>query len=133
MKIILKNKKGEVLTENIIFIILNLVFLSILILFLFSRIGGAAVLEERYAKQIALALDSAEPGMTIYLNIKDALKIAKKNLINPDDIIFIRDNIVTVRLHEKGGYNYSFFNNVDVYARFDTESEEKYFFVIDKK
>jgi len=53
------HKKGNILTGNIIFIILNLVFLSILIIFLFSKMGSAIVLEEKYAKQIALILDSA--------------------------------------------------------------------------
>ncbi len=133
MKTLIKKKNGEILTENIIFIILNLVFLSILVVFLFSRTSTAAVFEEKYAKQIALALDSAEPGMTIYLEMKDAIKIAKKNSINLENVISIRDNLVTVRLRDGEGYSYSFFNNAQVTARFDTESEEKYFFVIDKK
>lgn len=107
------NKKGNILTENIIFIILNLVFLSILIIFLFSKMGAAAVLEEKYSKQIALILDYAEPGMTIHLNMKDAIKIANKENRDLNNIIFIQDNIVKVQLREKGGYSYSFFNDID--------------------
>ena len=131
MKELSKNKKGEILTENIIFLILNLVFLSILAIFLFSRTASAAVLEERYAKQIALALDAAEPGMIIHLEMRDALKMAEKNAINFGTIVTIRENIVTVRLRDGGGYSYSFFNNAQITARFDTESEEKYYFVIE--
>ncbi|MBM3228293.1 hypothetical protein FJZ20_00170 [Candidatus Pacearchaeota archaeon] len=125
------NKKGEILTENIIFLILNLVFLSILAIFLFSRTASAAVLEERYAKQIALALDAAESGMIIHLEMGDALKMAEKNSINFGTIVTIRENIVTVRLRDGAGYSYSFFNNAQITARFDTESEEKYYFVIE--
>ena len=71
-------KKGTVLTENIIFIVLNLVFLTILVLFLFSKVGDVAIMEEKYAKQIALIIDSAKPGMEISLNMEDAIKKAKK-------------------------------------------------------
>ena len=131
MRISSKNKKGEILTENIIFLILNLVFLSILAVFLFSKTASVAVLEERYSKQIALALDAAEPGMTIYLDMKDAIKIAEKNSINPAAIVSLRENIITVRLRNGEGYSYSFFNDAQITARFDTESEEKYFFIIE--
>jgi len=130
------NKKGNILTENIIFIILNLVFLSILIIFLFSKMGGAAVLEEKYAKQISLIIDSAEPGMTIYLNMNDAIKIAKKENRNLDNVISIQNNIVSVQLREKGGYSYSFFNDVvddidfSVYLNWEKPDEEYVIYLV---
>jgi hypothetical protein len=105
-------KRGTILAENIIFIILNLVFLTILFLFLFSKTGDAAALEEKYAKQIALIIDSAKPGMEISLNMKDAVEKAKDEDWQ-GKIVFIQDNIVSVQLREKGGYSYSFFNNID--------------------
>lgn len=117
------NKKGNILTQNIIFIILNLIFLSILVVFLFSKMGSAAVLEEKYAKQIALILDSAEPGMIINLNMEDAIKIANKENRALNDIISIQSNVVKVQLREKGDYSYSFFNDIDVSIYPDTSSE----------
>ena len=51
--------------------------------------GSAAVLEERYSKEIALLIDSAKPGMTISLNMEDAVKIAKKKSGPLDKIVFI--------------------------------------------
>ncbi len=131
------NKKGNILTQNIIFIILNLVFLSILIIFLFSKMGSVAVLEEKYAKQIALILDSAEPGMIISLNMKDAIKIANKENQDLDDIISIQNNVVKVQLREKGGYSYSFFNDIvydidfSVYPDTSSESVEEYIIFIE--
>ncbi len=125
------NKKGNILTENIIFIILNLVFLSILIIFLFSKMGATAVLEEKYAKQIALILDSAEPGMIIHLNMKDAIKIAKKENRDLNNVISIQNNVVKVQLGEEGSYSYSFFNDVDVSVHLNTSSVEEYFFVLE--
>jgi len=123
IRILSNSNKGNILTENIIFIILNLVFLSILIIFLFSKMGAAAVLEEKYAKQIALILDSAEPGMIIHLNMGDAIKIANKENRDLNNIISIQSNVVKVQLREKGGYSYSFFNDIDVSIYPDTSSE----------
>jgi len=125
-------KKGNILTENIIFIILNLVFLTILVLFLFSKVGSAAVLEEKYAKQIALIIDSSKPEMRINLNMEDAIEKAKDEGWQENQIVSIIDNRVTVKLSEKGGYSYSFFNDVGAQANFDS-SIEGYYFIIDEK
>ena len=116
-------KRGQILAENIIFIILNLVFLSILILFIYSKSGGEAVLEEKYSKQIALIIDSAKSGMEIHLNMEDAIKKAKSNNFDLNKIVSISGNMVTVKLREKGGYSYSFFNDVDVSIFPDTSSQ----------
>ena len=125
------NKRGNILTENIIFIVLNLVFIVILMLFLFSKTGSASLLEEKYAKQIALAIDAAEPAMTIHLNMEDAIDAAEKENLDLGEIIKINDNVITVKLREKGGYSYSFFNDVNVIPNPDPENKE-YYFVIEK-
>lgn len=109
----MKKKRGQILVENIIFIILNLVFLTILILFIYSKSGGEAVLEEKYSKQIALIIDSAKPGMIIHLNMENAIKKAEENKFE-EGIVSFEGNTVTVKLREKGGSSYSFFNNVDI-------------------
>jgi len=128
-----KNRKGTILMENLIFIILNLVFLSILILFLFSKMGGAAVLEERYAKQIALLLDSAKPGMTISLDMEDAIQKAEKEEWPADKVVTIEENVVTVKLREKGGYSYSYFNDMKTSPNFNLTNKKEYYFVIEEK
>ena len=125
-------KRGTVLVENIIFIVLNLLFLTILIMFLASKVGGAAVLEEKYAKQIALIIDSAKPGMEIHLNMEDAIE--KANDEGWEKIVSIDGNIVTVQLREKGGYSYSFFNDVDAGSPYiDTTNNKEYVFIIGEK
>ena len=129
----IRNKKGNILTEDIIFIVLNLVFITILLLFIFTKTGSAAVLEEKYAKQIALLIDAAEPVMTINLNMEDAIKKAEKENFPAGEIVNINENIVTVKLREKGGYSYSFFNDVEVNANFDTMNKKEYYFVITEK
>lgn len=113
-----RNNRGiTLLLENIIFIILNLIFIAILIFFLVSRSNSAGVLEEKYAKEIALALDSARPGMMITLNMADAISAAQGNLgknANLDSIVAITGNVVTVNLGTPNGYSYSFFNDIKV-------------------
>lgn len=120
-------KRGQILVENIIFIILNLIFLTILILFIYSKTGGEAVLEEKYSKQIALLIDSAKPEMIIQLNMEDAIEKAEDNNWEVNKIVSISGNTVTVKLREKGGNSYSFFNDITVSAFPD---KEKYIFLI---
>jgi hypothetical protein len=121
-----RNRSGTVLLENVIFIILNLVFISLLILFLSKQGSGAIVLEQSYAKNIALLIDEGKPVMEMKLNMQDAFDLAKKNGINREDIVKIDGNIVTVKLSSKGGYQYSFFNNVDVTSYPDISPEKNY-------
>lgn len=124
------NKRGEILVENIIFIVLNLLFLTILILFLLRQGDGAVVLEQSYAKNIALLIDSAKPVMEIQLNMEKAREVAKKNNVDFDEVVKIQDNLVIVKLSEKGGYSYSFFNDVEATAYV---KDEFYIFIINEK
>jgi hypothetical protein len=130
----MKNKKAELLTENVIFIILNLVFFSILATFIFIKTNDSALLEEAYAKKIALILDSAEPGMNIVLDMSDAIK--KKDEKYSGKIVDIQGNLVTIKLSQKGGYSYSFFNDVSLNPMYfyssDNEGNGKYSFVVEE-
>jgi len=121
-----RGKRGTILIENIIFIILNLAYLSILVLFLFRQGNGAIALEQSYAKNIALLIDSSKPVMEMKLNMEDAMNLAEKNGIAIEDIVKIAGNIITVKLSSKGGYEYSFFNEVDVTAYPDVSPEKNY-------
>ena len=131
-KIFSKGKRGNILVENIIFIILNLIFLAILILFLLKQGSGAIVLEQSYAKQIALLIDSAKPGMLIKLEMGQAKEFAEKNGIDFNEIVKINDNVVIVKLSEKGGYEYSFFNDVDVSVYPDVFPSQNYIIKINE-
>jgi len=121
-----KNRRGTLLLENVIFIILNLAFFAILILFLFKQGSGAIVLEQSYAKNIALLIDSAKPITEMKMNMKDAMDLAEKNGVNREEIVKIDANVVKVKLTQKGGYEYSFFNDVDVAVYPDASPEKNY-------
>ena|SRR5271157_1986755 len=123
------NKRGStILIENIVFIVINIIFIVILIVFLSSKSQNAAVLEEKYSKEIALILDAARPGMIISLNMDDAVTAAQQNLgkNNIDNIVNITGNIVTVKLTKNGGYSYSFFNNVNLTGNYLDKSNNDY-------
>ncbi len=96
---------------------------------------NAAVLEEVAAKQIALMIDSAKPGMKMHLNMERAIEKAKKELGEDkiDEIVKINDNIVTVKLRDNGEYSYSFFNDIDASAYLDKTNNKEYVFVINEK
>lgn len=117
-------KKGEILVENIVFILLNLVFLAALTFFLLRQGSGAVVLEQSYAKEIAMLVDSAKPNMLIRLDMEKGMKLAEKNGIDFNDVVKIQGNIVRVKLSEQGGYTYSFFNDVDAVPYADDENNE---------
>jgi len=120
------DKKGTILLENVIFIILNLAFITIIVLFLLKQGSGAVVLEQSYAKKITLLIDSGKPVMEMKLNMQDAFDLAEKNGISREDIVKIEGNIVTVKLTSKGGYQYSFFNSVDATTYPDVSPEKNY-------
>lgn len=127
-------KRGTILVENVIFIILNFVYLSILVAFLVNQATDASIIEQSYSKQIALLIDSAKPGMEIYLNMEDAFDKAEKSEYS-GEIVRIVGNQVIVKVEgtdERRGYTYSFFNDVDVnVAKFP--SDKGYFFQVGEK
>jgi VCBS repeat-containing protein len=71
--------------------------------------------------------------MTIHLNMEDAISKAQKAEQDISKIVTINGNVVEVRLKDKGGYLYSFFNNVEATAHLDTTNNKEYFFTIDAK
>ncbi len=129
------SKKGNLLTGEVIFLVLNIVFISILIIFVLSRTNSSAFLEEQYAKEIALMIDSSKPGMILHLNMEDAISKAESNSIAAADIVKITGNVVTIKLKEKGQYSYSFFNNVSAEKSnyLDTSNNKEWVFAITEK
>lgn len=133
-------RKGNILAENLIFIILNLAFIGIVILFISLRAGESVVLEEVYAKQIALMIDAAKPGMIISMNIEEGIeRLGKEKGKKPEELIKeeientinINRNTVVVKLRGgEVGYSYSFFNNVSVNNYFDSNNKEMIFVIL---
>jgi len=122
-----EDKRGEAdspIFGTVIFTILNLAFFILLLTFVWRSANGAAVYEEIYAKQIALAIDKAKPGTQIVINVDKGLQIADKNR-QPRSEIFKIDSDkgqVAVSLSEgKGGYEMSYFNNYGIITEINNE------------
>ncbi|HUS50686.1 MAG TPA: hypothetical protein VMZ91_11005 [Candidatus Paceibacterota bacterium] len=114
---LLSDKKADtVVLETTIFIILNLVFIAILLIFVWSSGKGAFNYEESYAKQIALLIDNSKPEMTLSLGINKGVEIAEEKGIKKEDINKIvrideKENRIIVDLTGKGGYSYQYFSD----------------------
>jgi hypothetical protein len=89
---------------------LAIAFTAIIFLFIYRSSSNTAVLEEKTAKEIALAIDSARAETGIMADMDDVLK-KNEGVLQP---IKISGNVVTVQLSDKGGFSYGFFNAVDV-------------------
>jgi len=109
-------KKGQILQENIIFIVLNVTFFSVMILFIYLQGSSVHLKEEETAKQIALLIDAAKPETTIEINLKDFFAKAEKEGVSKENSFKIDNynNLVIVRGSEKSFYEYSYFNDINV-------------------
>ena len=111
-----KGSTNTILLETIAFVIFNLAFFFILLIFVYNSGSQTFVYEQSYAKQIALLIDNAKTDMVIMVNIAEINKIAlEKN--KPLDKIFYLDkgnNQVSVSLNPSGGYSYYYFSNYNV-------------------
>lgn len=121
-----KNRRGTLLIENVLYIILNGVFLFALALFLIKQGSGAIVLEQAYSKEIALIADSAQPLMLIKIDMDKGKKLAEENGIDFKEVVKIEGNIVKIKLSSNGGYSYAFFNDVEIKAYPEVNLQNEY-------
>jgi hypothetical protein len=127
----MNRKANESLMNQIIFVIIILAFAVIMIIFVVRFGSQAAMKEELYAKQIALAIDKARTGTGIVMDVSDIYKIAGEKQLTGDKIIIDNNNRkVTVRLDVGKGYSFGFFSNNSIAWNIDdkVKGEEKLIF-----
>ena len=112
----MKNKKADILHENIIFIILNVVFFSIMLIFIYLQGSSVHLDEEETAKQIVLLIDASRPETIIEINLKDLFLESEKNGINRENVVEIDKDksLVIVKASGDSFYEYGYFNDVYV-------------------
>jgi hypothetical protein len=117
------SKKASVITlEEFVFFLLNIIFIIMLVAFVFVTGQRYFIYEETYSKQIAILIDNAKPDMSILLNVKDAVDIAKKQNKPLDQIFKINEKTRKVQVSlGQGGYAYSYFSNYSVDLRLDND------------
>lgn len=110
-------KRGDTLIiETVTFTLFNLIFFIGMLFYIYNAGNQSSILEQTYAKQIALLIDNAKPNMAILININNIKEVALNNN-QPLDKIFSVDkqtNMIKVSLNRGGGYGYSYFSDYDV-------------------
>ncbi len=128
-----KRRADEMLFPVIIFIMLNLIFCTIFLTFVYTYSTGASVYEQAYAKEIALLIDKAKPTTQIFLNFEKGFEIAKKNKISKENLVSGENNQVIVKLSNSRGYVFEYFSDYDVNFYPDKENENNLIIIIREK
>jgi hypothetical protein len=109
----LMNKKGsDQLMNQIVFIIIIIVFSVVMITFV-TRFGTrAAIKEEIFSKQIALAIDKARAGTSFVMDISELYSTARKNKVTRDFVSIDNTNKrIIVHVSSGSGYSYYYFSD----------------------
>ena len=111
-----KAETGDIVMDNIIYLILLILFFVGMLAFVNSKMNGAPLFEDYYAKEIVKIIENSSPGDEIVIDVHKATEIAKKNKIANEEI-FSFDNFkneVCVKLSPGRASCYSYFNDVSV-------------------
>lgn len=107
---------SDLLTKEVIFIILTLGFIVGMFFVIDSKTDGASTLEEYYSKEISRMINSASPGDIIEIQVHDATEIAQKNEIDFNEIFNFHnsENEICVRLTRARQTCYYYFNDISI-------------------
>jgi len=110
------NRKA-VLTPNLIYILITLVFVAGLAIFLYSQQNGATFWSDYYTKELTRVINLSPRGSEITLDIHKATEIARQNGLPSSSEIFQfnnPENEVCVKLTKGKQTCYKYFNDVDI-------------------
>jgi len=110
----LRTKKADSpLWETVIFIILNLIFFAAILAFVLRSSSGDAIIEENYAKTIALAIDAMKPNSQIDLDLQLLQERAARNRYEGNIVNFdFVNNAVNVKVRNGPGYTFHYFTPI---------------------
>jgi len=114
MENLIKFKKSQTpLAETVVFVILNVIFLSILLFFIATAGTQAYIIEKTYARSIALAIDNLKPGIEFESFMPELFDAAGKNKFTGKivDINYV-EGIVTVCVSNQEGQSFRFFTQL---------------------
>lgn len=112
-----KAKIGDIVMDNIVYLIFLIIFFVAMLAFVSSKMNGASYYEDYYAKEIVKIIESSEPGQSFAIDVSKASKVAQSNKVNALEEMFSFDNMeneVCVKLSRGGASCYSYFNAVNV-------------------
>ncbi len=112
----LMGKSGEITIGEVVFLVLNILVFTVLLVFVARAGSGALVYEKAYAKEIAFLIDTAEPYTDITVDLTKGINIAKKNKLSEDNLkkIVQIDNVnnsVAIKLSSGGSHTFRYFSD----------------------
>lgn len=111
----MKIGKRGILRENIVFLILQVAFLSLMLLGVLLIGTGTSTYESIYARQIALAIDEAKPNTNIDIDISKLYEVAEKNKFTGKIIEIDETNHqVIVQLMTGVGHKFGYFSDYNL-------------------
>lgn len=127
MKKLVRDKRAiNLLSGVVIFIILNVIFISALFFFVARAGKNVSLYEQIYAKQIVLVIDGAKPGTSIEIDVSELYEIARKNKFRGNIVnVDYSNNEIFVRLEEGKGYGFKYFSELNSGAISLDSREEK--------
>lgn len=118
--------------ENLVYILIVFIFVAMIIFFIARPGTGISAYEKLYAKKIALMIDKAEPGMKIELDAYEMYLLAKESRLNDNWIrIDNEKNKVKVKFTQGSGYDFYFFNDVNVIWNLDKENKKLFMEIVE--
>lgn len=126
----IKSKRaGEnILPGTIIFLLLNILFFSMMLFFVYRAGTGSSMIEKKYCREIALIIDSMKIGTEADISLEQVFESAKSNgFLNTGQNVFsfdFQNNTITIRTAKGYGHSYSYFTNVsNSQVLFDTNKK----------
>lgn len=117
----------NLMTEKVVYILFILIFSGMVIGFFIRFQNDVLIYEQTYAKELALLINKAEPGIEMDIDIFDFYHKSNKNNFNGNVVeIDNEKSEVIVRLASGRGYKYSFFNDVEVIWDLDRNKDRLY-------
>ena len=112
-----ESSEQSILTGEVVFIILAVLFASSVFLHLYNSSNDSSVWEDFYSKQISTFVNSGVDGQEISINVQKGVSIANRNDIDTSIIqsLFRFDSLtkeVCVQLDKVGPTCYPYFNEV---------------------
>ena len=114
------NKKaelGEMIKDNLVYIILVVLFFGLMFYYTLSLRDGANIWSDIYAKEIVKSINLAEAGDEVKIDVHEATVIAKDNGVESLSEVFSvnnNNNEFCVKLSPGKKKCYYFFNDVNV-------------------
>jgi hypothetical protein len=120
------NKRGDtVIYETVIFVVLNVAFFAVMLLFIWRAASDSVVYEQAYSKEVALMISNAKPGLTYFFDMRVPIAMVKDNkwmksslsdkeILNKLITIKSEDNLVIATFTTNGGHSFRYFTDYDV-------------------